>query len=67
MALRLRDILRELRPHAIWDGIKLVLVGTAGVTAVIVAAIDRVKIDQPAITMSEKNWLRALQPAAEQS
>jgi hypothetical protein len=31
------------------------------------AAIDRVKIDQPAITMSEKNWLRALQPAAEQS
>ncbi|HWO28516.1 MAG TPA: hypothetical protein VNO32_06920 [Candidatus Acidoferrum sp.] len=31
------------------------------------AAIDRVKIDQPAISMSEENWLRALQPATEQS
>jgi hypothetical protein len=37
--MRFRELLRELRPHAIWDGIKLV--GIAGITAVIVAVRDR--------------------------
>src|SRR5271156_3641970 len=37
--MRFHELLRELRPHAIWDGIKLV--GIAGMTAVIVAVRDR--------------------------
>lgn len=43
MAPRLRDILRELRPHALWDGIKLcfLLLGGGGIAAVIVAVRDR--------------------------
>jgi hypothetical protein len=43
MSLRLREILRELRPHALWDGIKLcfLLFGGGGVAAAILAARDR--------------------------
>jgi hypothetical protein len=45
MAHRTRELIRELLPHAIWDGIKyfaLPLVGAFGISAAMVALIQRI-------------------------